>query len=146
MAEKSPNLHDAVAAEEQQVAELERQLQKRKDRLALLREFRDEMVLTGWEEPETITPARIPTDGGNPAYAPKGKLSGTKAAEQYLRARGKKDSMANTYRGALELGADLTYTALHQMVTANAKKGKIFSKGPARGEVGLLEWDQEDLF
>ena len=138
--QKSPNLHDAVAREEQLVADLERQLQERKNRLALVKEFRDEMVLAGHEEPEAILPPESPTNGRNPAYAPKGRISGTNAAEQYLRERGKKDSMANVHRGALALGADLTYTALHQMISAKAKKRKTFSK--ERGQVGLLEWNR----
>ena len=125
------NLHDAMAAEEQQIVELERKLQKRKERLALLKEILDEAALAGIAKPNVR----------NPAYAPRGSISGTQGAEEYLRQRGESDTLVNVYRGALALGAKLSYTAIHQMIRDKAKKGQTFTRGPARGEIGLLEWN-----
>lgn len=80
----------------------------------------------------------------NPAYAPRGTISGTKGAEEFLRKQpgGFHNPMklADIHRGALNLGAKITYSALHMTMVHMAKKEKIFYRGAARGTFGLLEW------
>jgi hypothetical protein len=129
------------------IARLEREAKVLLDRAAVLKEIRaEELARQGASsDGKSATPAshRIGDFSGyreNPAHAPRGKVSGTEGAAAYLREIGRPESLAEIHRGALERGAAISYGALHAMMSEDAKKGKTFTRGPERGQFGLVEW------
>lgn len=128
------NLDDVIADEMRQIADIEHSLQERRQRLAYLEELRSAEL----KKREAVTPQ----NGRNPAYAPRGEITGRQGAKAFLAEHiGAFQPLADVHRGALERGAQITYGALHAIMAKDAKKRDgDFIRGPGRGTFGLREW------
>ena len=121
-----------------EISRLEREVKEREEEIVVLKRLRARDLER--HAPLEDTSISLPsTNGGNPAFTPKGTIPGREGAIRYLRLVGKQQPVVEIHRAAQKLGADITYGTMYSILVEDSRRGKNFTRGPKRGHFGLLE-------